>query len=202
MDRAEEEGGEVEMRPPSAKAVFPQMEERNLGEGVIPQGDVIVVEDVLTAQCMRRLHLMANEEIPFSTLSSFSTPTTARIEWGEVAGSHWLKAEWIYRGVWDVDAACAEGKFRRLVVWNLEGCASVKVALYEAAHEFERLFGGRAQFGFMKKLPRGAEHGMDVGDLTLLEAEWMLERCVAVGGRLTSPPTPLQIGEHNLERGE
>lgn len=69
---------------------------------------------------------------------------------------------------------------------------SVRQALHEAAREFERSFGGRPMYGFIRKLPRGAEHGMEVplgdgiGDLMLLEAEWMLERCVAVGGRAVS----------------
>jgi hypothetical protein len=88
----------------------------------------------------------------------------------------------------DFHGICREGKFRRLVVWSLEGKGAdeqrltVRGALAGAAAEFERVFSGRAQFGFIKKLPRGAEHGMDVGDLTLFEAEWMMERAVAVGG--------------------
>ena len=98
--------------------------------------------------------------------------------------------------VLEIDAACREGKFRRLVVCPLEGRVSVRAALQEAAREFERLFGGRPQFGFMRKLPvavgRGmweegiGEWGVDsgvvlVGDLVVLEVDWILERCVAVG---------------------
>lgn len=150
-----------------------------LGEGVI------VVEDRLDGQCVRHVHVMANAPAPLPAASPQMAPDGRNLggEWVKEAGVWHLRAVYPYRGVWEVDAARAEGKFRRLVVWSLEGCASVKVALHDAAHEFERLFGGRAQFGFMRRLPRGAEHGMDVGDLTLFEAEWMLERCVAVGGR-------------------
>lgn len=91
--------------------------------------------------------------------------------------------------VLEIDAACRDGKFRRLVVCPLEGRVSVRAALQEAAREFERLFGGRPQFGFMRKMPKSAISDpllegsgvVDVGDLMLLEAEWMVERCVAVG---------------------
>lgn len=96
--------------------------------------------------------------------------------------------------VLEIDAACREGKFRRLVVCPLEGRVSVRAALQEAAREFERLFGGRPQFGFMRKMPKSAVSDqllagsgvVEVGDLMLLEAEWMLERCVAVGGKAVS----------------
>lgn len=158
----------------------PPLKERRVSGG----GSVVVVEDRLDGQCVRHVHLMSNEAIGREALRAYGIlPTTALIEVGQSAGSHFLRASGAFRGVWEVNAACREGKFRRLVVWNLEGCASVKAALYEAAQEFERLFAGRAQFGFMNRLPKGAEHGMDVGDLTLFESEWMLERAVAVGGR-------------------
>ena len=83
-----------------------------------------------------------------------------------------------------VDFHC-EGwpKFRRLVVWNLEKCISVTAALHDAADEFERLFGGRASFAFMKKLPKQVENGVEVGDLSLFQSEWMIEHCIALGGR-------------------
>lgn len=176
--------------------------------------EVIVVEDRLDVQCVRHLHLMANEVIGRNVLRPYGIPaTTAKIERGEVAGSHFVRAEWMYHGVWDVNAACAEGKFRRLVVWNLEGYEHVREAVNHAAIYFHALFGGVPQFGFLRKLPKGIENGREVAltlpspegrgaSVMLLEAEWMLERSVAVGGRRTPPPTPPQIDVHNLERGE
>lgn len=154
-------------------------------------GGVIVVEDTLTMQCVRRVHLMANEEISDSTLPSFSIPAIAAIERGETAGSYWLRAEWVYRGAWEVNGACAAGKFRRLVVWNLSSMfqvsgskfLSVRDGAREAAKEFERLFGFAPKYLFVRRLPRGAENCMDVQGMILLEADWMLGRCVAVGGR-------------------
>ncbi len=157
--------------------------------------EVIEIENFLDGQCVRHVHLMSNEEIGRNILRPYGIPaTTAIIMKGETAGSYFVKAEWLYRGVWDVDAACRVGKFRRLVVWNLEGYEHVREAVNHAAIYFHAMFGGDAQFGFMRKLPKGIEHGMEIsltpspspegrGELMLLEAEWMLERCVAVGGR-------------------
>lgn len=158
-------------------------------------GEVIVVEDRVDGQCVRHVHLMSNAPAPHMAPDGRNLGG----EWVKEAGVWHLRASHPFRGALDVHGVCAAGKFRRLVVWSLtpprpspngsprsqfgEGVYTVREALHDAAHEFERLFGGRAQFGFMRKLPRGAEHGMDVGDLTLFEAEWMLERCVAVGGR-------------------
>ena len=111
---------------------------------------------------------------------SLSTATSPQMEEHNLGGG-------VY--VLEIDAACREGKFRRLVVCPLEGRVSVRAALQEAGREFERLFGGRPQFGFMRKMPKSAiidpllegSGVVEVGDLMLLEAEWMLERCVAVG---------------------
>lgn len=155
-------------------------------EQVIPQGDVIVVEDRVDMQCVRHVHLMSNTMIADEALWIYGVPQGDDMEF-----KHWkvmleagvwnYRAMYPYRGMIDIPAACKEGKFRRLVVWSLIGSPSVRVALQEAAREFERLFGGRAKFAFIKKLPRGVENGMDIGDLSLFEAEWMLASCVAVG---------------------
>jgi len=158
---------------------------------------VIEVVNYVDGQCIRHLHLMSNLEFEPACMSQYAAINGLMTR---EAGVWHLRAMHPYRGAIDVPAACVEGKARRLVVWSLAGCASVTRALYDAVHEYERLFGGRAQYAFMKKLPKAAEHGMAVGDLILLEADWMLERCVAVGCKTPSPSLP-QIEEHNLEKG-
>lgn len=140
------------------------------------EGNVIVVEDRVDMQCVRHVHLMSNTPIP--------SPSP---QWGEGSVSHemgvWhLRAVVPFRGALDIEA---EGwvKFRRFVVWSLEGCENVREALRQAKAEYERLFGGSPQFGFMRSLPRGVEWFTEFDGLLLLDAEWMLERAVAVGGR-------------------
>jgi hypothetical protein len=136
----------------------------------------IVVEDRIDPNGIRHLHVMSNAPI--------STPPPQEMGRGEIsveAGVYHLRVFMPVRGVMDFHC---DGwpKFRRLVVWSLEGCPSVTSALQEAAREFGRCFGSRPQFAFVRKLPGAAVNGQDVGDLILLEADWMLERCVAVGG--------------------
>lgn len=150
---------------------------RNLG------GEVIVVVDRLDGQCVRHVHLMSNEEIGHEVLHAYGiVQTTATIEVGKEIGAYFVKASGPCKLVWNVNAA-ADGKFRRLVAWSLVGCDSVREAMRGAARDFERIFGFAPKYVFMRKLPRGTENCMDVDGMILLEAEWMLETCVAVGGR-------------------
>ena len=139
--------------PPTPGGVSPQMAPfgRNLG------GEVIVVEDRVDLQGMWRVHLMSNSPTPSPSPIIPSHPTGTSGVIGE--GSQWVREAGVYhlrmcvpfRGALDV---MCEGwvKARRLVMWSLEGCPSVRFALHEAAREFERLFGGRAQFGFIRKM--------------------------------------------------
>jgi len=99
------------------------------------------------------------------------------------AGVWHYRAEYPYRGILDVKAACIDGKFRRLMVWSLVGCGSVREALCQAEVHFWAMFCFRPAYAFMRRLPGGVENGQDFEGLILLEAEWMLEKCVAVGGR-------------------
>lgn len=142
---------------------------------VIPQ-DVIVVEDYVDMQCMRHVHWMSNTPIPSPS------PNWVEGSISQEMGVWHLRWEGPYRGVLDIET---EGgvKFRRFVVWSLDGCGSVREALKQAKAEYERLFGRGPQFGFMRSLPKGVEWFTEFDGLLLLDAEWMLERCVAVGGR-------------------
>jgi len=148
--------------------------------------DVIVVEDRVDGQCVRHVHLMSNAPTPLSA----NTLTSPHLSLAGVNGGRWereagvwhLRMEYPYRGVLDFDCEGWE-KFRRLVVWNLDGCGSVREAISQAEELFWMTFKFRPGYAFVRKLARGAENGMDLDGLVLVEAEWMLERCVAVGGK-------------------
>ena len=140
--------------------------------------EVIELENYVDGQCLRHLHLMSNLEFDQVCMNQYGAVNGVVTR--DVGVWH-LRAMHPYRGVIDIPAACKEGKVRRLVAWNLDGCASVRSALQEAWMEYGRLFGGSPQFAFMRKLPKGVGNGHEIGGMILLEAEWMLERCVAVG---------------------
>lgn len=139
--------------------------------------EVIVIEDRVDAQCMRHVHLMSNIELGCTQIPF----PLARGSVTREAGVWHYRAEYPYRGALDVACIYNVGNFRRLVVWSLDGYGSVKVALKDAWSEFYKLFGGEPAFAFMRKLPSGVENGHEVGGMILIEAEWMLERSVAVG---------------------
>ena len=144
--------------------------------------DIIVVEDRVDMQCVRHVHLMSNAPLPAASPQMAPFGRNLGGEWVKDAGVwHW-RAEYPYRGAMDFHC---EGwkKFRRLVVWSLDGCGSVREAMNQAEVYFWTAFHFRPAYVFMRGLPSVVEHGQEVDDLVVLEAEWMLERCVAVGGR-------------------
>lgn len=141
--------------------------------------DVIVVENRVDLQCVRHVHLMSNAQFDEVCMRRYGIMNGAIAT--QEGGVWHLRAVHPYRGALDVKAACVEGKVRRLVVWNLEGYVSVKQALFDARTDYRRLFGGEAQFAFARRLPNNIENGHDVGGMTVMSAEWMLERSVAVG---------------------
>jgi len=140
--------------------------------------EIIELLNYVDGQCLRHLHLMSNIEFDAACMSRYAAVNGVVTR---EAGVWHLRAMHPYRGTIDIPAACKEGKIRRLVVWSLAEYASVQVALHDVWREYGRLFGGSPQFAFMRKLPRSVENGHEIGGMILLEAEWMLERCVAVG---------------------
>ncbi len=139
--------------------------------------DLIVVENYVDSQCVRHLHLMSN---------FFINRPTACSEQGvlkQEAGVWHYWATYPYCGVLDIACVGNEKKFRRLVVWSLDGYGSVREALGQAQAYFWTLFKFRPGYAFMRKLPAAAENAQDVDGMVLLEANWMLEKSVAVGGR-------------------
>ncbi len=137
--------------------------------------NAIVVENYVDPHCHRHLHLMAN--------SSDALPFVEKGIITQEAGVWHLRAEYPYRGVLDVECVGNHKKFRRLVVHSLDGCGSVRDAIHAAFTFFWATFRFQPGYVFMKKLPSGVENGQDFEGMVLVEADWMLERCVAVGGR-------------------
>jgi len=137
--------------------------------------EMIVVEDVVSEDCVRKLHVMSNAPI------SMQLPAGATVKQTQEAGVYHLRAEWPYRGVLDIKSDYWP-RPKRLVVWSLIGEEHEVEAILEAIGEFDRLFGHAPGFIFLRRLPSDVEHGKDLFGMVFLETEWMLEKCVAVGG--------------------
>lgn len=137
--------------------------------------EVIVVEDVVSENCVRRLHLMSNAPI------EMSLPAEATVEQTQEAGVYHLRAEWPFKGALSIEA---EGwpQAKRMVAWSFDGCMNVTEALMHASVFYEHTFGRTPQYGFLRRLPSGVEEGRETGPLLVFSAEWMLEGAVVVGG--------------------
>lgn len=143
--------------------------------------EIIVVEKRVDEQGIMRLHLMSNAPIADPSPKSFGfMGREPKIERQIETGAYHLRVEWPFSG--PAVMKCEGWPVPKIfVVWNLDLGESVTRVLYEAANQYQDIFGVRPGFAFIRKMPRGIESGKDVGDLTLFEAEWMVRKCVAVG---------------------
>lgn len=142
--------------------------------------EIIELENIVSDDGMRKLHLMSNLELTVDALRKYNMPVNAKIEIKKEAGISHLNASWPISGPLVING---EGwpMPKVYVVWNLALCESVKMAMYEAMKEYEDIFSEMPQYAFVRKLPRGVENGVEVGNLMLFEADWMVRKCVAVG---------------------
>lgn len=144
--------------------------------------EIIEVENIVTRECRRVIHLMSNRELTGEEVASFGVPADGvMMQAAQEAGVHHLRAEWPYRGLLDMQC---EGwpKAKRLAVCSFAGCVSVTDALMQATRIFEDAFDCRPTHGFVRIPLPGDEALLEVGPLMVFDAEWMLEKCAAVVG--------------------
>lgn len=142
--------------------------------------EIIELENIVSDDGMCVLHLMSNLELSAEALTKYNAPANAKIEIKKEAGAHHLRATWAMRGATRV---VAEGwpVPKLFVLWNLAGCQSVTDAVCDAAKYYQGVYGVLPEYAFMRKLPGRVMNGVEIGDLMLFEAEWMVRKCVAVG---------------------
>lgn len=70
---------------------------------------------------------------------------------------------------------------RSLCVWRLERGQRVSLAIEAAVAHFVEKVGRAPEFAWIRVLPRGAENGMEVGGVTLIESEYAPRGFVVVG---------------------
>jgi len=137
---------------------------------------MIIVEDIVTEDGYRKLHVMSNSPI------RMSLPKDATVCETEEGGAYHLRAEWAFFGMLDIWPRYWI-KPRRFYVWRLLDGQRVSEAIQTAAEVFEQAVGWAPKFAFARTLPEKAEWGQDVYGCILIAAEWLPKNCVAVGGR-------------------
>lgn len=142
--------------------------------------EIVEVENIVTDDGMCVVRLKSRFELTGDALKNYNAPVDAKIEISKEADAYHLRATWAMRGALKIAAECWPVP-KIFVMWNLTGYKSVQAAMGDAAKHYQDIFGKRPEYAFMHNLPRGVEHGMEVGDLMLFKAEWMVRKCVAVG---------------------
>lgn len=99
----------------------------------------------------------------------------------EALGIHSLEVAYPVYGPFDV-AVFSSKKFRRLFFVNYVYGSRVSECIELARVEFFSRTKFAPSYAFVKCLPAGVEDGIDVHGLFLIQAEWMPEKCVGVGG--------------------
>jgi hypothetical protein len=143
---------------------------------------MIIVDDVLSEDCTRKLHVMSNAPI------RMKLPDGATAEDWTEAGVYHLRAEWMFTGMIDFQFRHWPQP-RRFLVWALRDGEKVSDAIRSAAEMWTQAVGWEPLYAWVRSLPEKAKVHEDewgiilVHDLILLAAEWMPSNCVAVGGR-------------------
>lgn len=137
---------------------------------------MIIVEDVVTEDCIRQLHVMSNSPI------TMTFPWDATVKETVEGGAHHLRAELPFTGMLDIWPR-GWPKPRRFLVWRLYDDERVSDAILNASSMFYHATGFPPKFAFVRTLPETAKWGQDVHGNLLFEATWLPRNCVAVGGR-------------------
>lgn len=145
-----------------------------------------IVENVILQDGMRRMRIIG--DAPIRPLRWANALPDEALRLAELIhsedtslGIHALTMTWPARDV--VSGVQLQGgtKIERpMVVWRLVDGDRVSMAIRFAADAFERAMGKRPGFAWVKWLPELATQY--VGDVELLQADWVYPKCVFVGG--------------------
>ena len=153
-----------------------------------------VVLNELTHEGMRHVKLLGDE--PFETERPVAMLLRNGVIVPEVAmkrlqvegqcdaalGLHSLEVRWPVFGPVDV-LYFGPKRFRRFVFVHYSYAERVSECLSQAVEIFLMGCHFLPGFAFVRKLPAGTPDCMEIDYVTLVQAEWMPEHCVAIGGR-------------------
>lgn len=150
--------------------------------------DLIILESGVRDDGVCFMRVMSGERIDADAFTRVEIQEASRasavvsVKADKGTGMFYLSAEWDVREVvhyrHPVDGAWEQEVF----LYRLSKGERVSVVAWEAAKLYHAEFGKFPEYAWMRKLPRMPEGGewLD-GDLLLLQADWVPERCVAVG---------------------
>lgn len=145
-----------------------------------------LLEDVLEAGGVARRRWVADEELAAPIPGpSPRTGEGGGAQWrvweDEVLGLFYCEAVELYRGPVEVFFQGFERKFIRVLAWGIGG-DRVSKCMEEGAVAFAAMVGRWARWAFIDRLPKGAEAGVEVAGLALVECEWAVPGFVFIGG--------------------
>lgn len=143
--------------------------------------DEILVENRVDGNGIWHVHVMGDQPIG-ARWKQTGMHVLSLKEYKDELRLHHLEIELRVRGVVNVQA---EGwpKPRRFIMCPLMDGIRMSKGIELAAEEFAHVFHFWPGYSFTRKLPKGIENGIEVAGTMLFEAEWMIHRYVAIGGR-------------------
>lgn len=143
----------------------------------------VVVENSIDLQGVRTVHLMAPQ--PMSTglaeqLSGGQEPSAVDV-WEDAVHLHHLKVSWRSRGFVELVTRHGphEGRWR-VMLYELVKGKRVRDALAVATEAYALECGVDPDYAFIRRIPKGADDGVEIGRVFLFEADWVPEGFIAL----------------------
>lgn len=152
--------------------------------------DEMLMESVLGADGVRSLHVVGGGPVREGWLDCVpdASRALAKVERWETAGLHHLRVTWPAREL--VVLSMYPGVRQMIMLWfvgDLRVSAAIKAATEAYALQIHRDPG----YAWIRQIPKGAEEGVEVGHVMLIQADWVPAGFVAIGqGR--SAPVPVE----------
>jgi hypothetical protein len=140
--------------------------------------EVIILENIINADGLRRVHLMSNIQFELSQIKEQFGGEWEPVVTREVGVYH-LRGEWKHEGM---TLMSCEGwpQPKRMALLPLQPGVRISETITKAAFVFladAQLWPG---YGFVRRLPKGIHNGVEVDGILVFESEWMPEKFVAV----------------------
>ena len=153
--------------------------------------NLIVLENGVRDDGIRFMQVMSGERIDADAFTRVEIPEASRasavvsVKADKGTGMFYLSAEWHVRDVVNYRHPIDGAWEREVFLYRLSKGERVSVEAWEAARLYHAEFGKFPEYAWIRKLPKFPKDMEDPewldGGLLLLQADWVHERCIAVG---------------------